>query len=736
MRGLYPFPLAHWRAHWRLLTTSGAGFLMVALLLASTPFYLVTSREASIRFELEQRLLEDLDIHLVVLFRPMERQTYDGVDQLVQAAVNDNLDWMVRSVVQYGNTRELFLILPGAPPQIQPNTPRVTLQFLQGMEEHTEVVDGQWWPLGDTPEPSDIIEVVLGAEAAALLELQVDDQITIIPSPQDTSRRASATIVGLVEPINPRAEYWLGYDRFSLQTLGPMAPPAVSLFVNQQSFLDSLGQALAPETANYWWFLYIRPDRLTTETIPVAAEAIERLQNRVSSAYPRATAFTALDLAFARHHARELLTSAPHRLLLTLSLGVALLYLLITGAILAERQRRTLTLLRSRGATTTHLLLPLALEATGLALLSLAVAPPLASLILTGQLVTPLEALTGGDLPLTLPLGTSYLLVAGGLAFGLLAFLSPAFAFGRLTSIRIRQTMSRPQGSLLVFRLYLDIFLLVVGGTLAWEFSRSEGAVTRSLLGPPTENPLLVGAPLLLLIGAALLFLRLLPLAVRVAGAFLTPITPSWVSLGLWMLGRHPSSPVRLALLLTVATGTVVVATAVAPTLASSIGEASLGEATAPIIPPSPDPVLVISLEAFSQLAILAVTLLTSLGALLAGQAVLQERFVQVGVLQAIGMSQREVARWLVLEHLLVLIAALLVGAWLGYQVSLWTLPLLDVGVSNPFIVQITQIETGWLGVVGFAVVVALALLVPLILSLGAVRRSALEAGLRLGEEV
>jgi hypothetical protein len=736
MRSLYPLIFAHFRSQWRLLVIGGAGFLIAGVLLASAPLYLSTTREGNLRFEMQQRLLENLDIHFVVLFRPMESGTYEEMNRFVRGAIEEKTDWFVRSVIQYGNTEEFFLILPEAELQIEPNTPRVTVQFLQEVETHTRLVDGAWWSLRDTGQNRGPIEVVLGAEAASTLGLKVGDQINIIASAQDLSRKSTMTVVGLAEPIEPRSEYWLGYDRFSLQTSGSMSPPSLSLFVSPEMFLSQLGRELFPASANYWWFIYIRPDLLNSQNIQSATEDVNQLQNEVSSTYPRASAFTALEQVVSRHRARDLLIFGPHRLLLIFSIGVVFVYLLVTGGMLAERQRNVLGLLRSRGVPTTRLVMPLVLEATVMALLAIAVTPPLVMLLVSSQLSIPLEALTGGELTLSFPSATSYLFLIGGLTLGILVFLLPTFNMCRGNDVGLRQSIRGRQTASLVLRWYFDIFLLLVGAVLAWEFSRSDGVVTRSLLGSPGENPLFVVAPFCLLTGGALLFVRILPLVFRVAATLLNTMIPVWISLGLWMLGRHPSNLAPLGLLLTIASGTIVAAASVEPTLVNAIGDVSPNMATSALGGAVPDPVLAISLEALARMVTLAVILLASIGSLFAAQAVIEQRFVQLGVLQAMGMSKQEVTRWLILEHILILICALGVGVFIGYQISGWTFPLLDLGVTNPFILEITRIETNWFRVLAFMAVVSTILLGALSLSLRVINRSSLEAGMRLGEEV
>ncbi|MSQ40757.1 MAG: hypothetical protein EXR55_03680 [Dehalococcoidia bacterium] len=288
--------LAHWRIHWRLLALAGVGFLAAVFLLAITPLFLAAAREGSLRFELEQRLLEDLDIYFWVPYRPLDRPTYERADALVQAKVTEHLDWMTRGVVRYGSTSDFLLFLPGTSGQVDPSTPSVVVQFLVDMEEHAQVGDGRWWGEGAVGGDGGV-EAVMGAAAARGLGLKVGDRVDVMPRPQEPQRMATVTLVGLVAPVNPREEFWLGYDRFGLMFENPDAPPTALLFVHQGAFLDGLGKALAPESANYWWFLYLRKGVVTTENVSQAAEAVRAVETQVGSVLPRSTAFTALDLA-------------------------------------------------------------------------------------------------------------------------------------------------------------------------------------------------------------------------------------------------------------------------------------------------------------------------------------------------------------------------------------------------------------------------------------------------------
>jgi len=196
------------------------------------------------------------------------------------------------------------------------------------------------------------------------------------------------------------------------------------------------------------------------------------------------------------------------------------------------------------------------------------------------------------------------------------------------------------------------------------------------------------------------------------------------------MLGRHPTTPVRLTVLVATASASSVLACAILPTVTGSVGSYDPVPAGA-----SSDPLLAMALQLLVYLTVPSLAIITALGSILIGQAVLQERLVQIGILKALGMSYQELTRWFVAEHLILLIIALGIGVWLGHQLTLQVLPILDVGVKNPYIPQITQVQTTWPVIWGFGLLITFTMLSTLAVNLKSLRRSTQALGLRLGEE-
>jgi putative ABC transport system permease protein len=101
----------------------------------------------------------------------------------------------------------------------------------------------------------------------------------------------------------------------------------------------------------------------------------------------------------------------------------------------------------------------------------------------------------------------------------------------------------------------------------------------------------------------------------------------------------------------------------------------------------------------------LATGLMPGIGFVLYSYASLRRRFIQLGILQAIGLSVKQLIGYLVLEQVLLMSIAILSGAAIGLLSSYMFVPFLQVGASRvapvpPFEVLIGWAESGLLSVV------------------------------------
>jgi len=100
------------------------------------------------------------------------------------------------------------------------------------------------------------------------------------------------------------------------------------------------------------------------------------------------------------------------------------------------------------------------------------------------------------------------------------------------------------------------------------------------------------------------------------------------------------------------------------------------------------------------------------IGFVLYSYASLRRRFIQLGILQAIGLSVRQLIGYLVSEQILLMGTAILTGATIGLLTSYLFVPFLQVGAAPgapipPFEVLIGWTESLWLSL-GFSIVLFL----------------------------
>ncbi len=111
----------------------------------------------------------------------------------------------------------------------------------------------------------------------------------------------------------------------------------------------------------------------------------------------------------------------------------------------------------------------------------------------------------------------------------------------------------------------------------------------------------------------------------------------------------------------------------------------------------------------------LATGLMPGIGFVLYSYASLRRRFVQLGILQAIGLSIRQLVGYLASEQFLLMGLSIIMGAVIGLVTSHFFVPFIQVNVSGaapvpPFNVLIGWAESGWLSL-AFALVLVVTML-------------------------
>jgi predicted lysophospholipase L1 biosynthesis ABC-type transport system permease subunit len=466
----------------------------------------------------------------------------------------------------YGISQRLPDDLPGVEPG--PHGVYAVVSFLPELAEHVELVAGDWpRPVG-VDEPA---QAVLPADVAATLELSVGDQVPIMDEIVDEARPVE--VVGLWQPLNPDDAYWL-------LAAGPISQGGWGPFVVHRDEFTTRYQRLA----TLEWVAVADPAALARAGMPEVAAGTRALHGELERR--RDDDRVALD---ATSRIRTALDQLSDRLVTAtvvnrsgLVLPAALLAviagygLLLLARLLAAHRQGENALLRARGGSRRQLIRFTSAEAL-LVVVPAAVLGPVAGT----WLVRVADERAGSR-----SLGLSTDLAGYGwsgppMAWGIaavaalgcaLALAIPAAGRGR-TWVAEQQERSRPSKAAMVQRAGLDIALVALA-VLSWFQLRQYGqAVGPRDVGGFGVDPLLVAAPVVAVLAATAVALRVLPLATRLGVRLASRRNAFPGLLGMWQADRRPHAGPVLLLVLAVATAVL------APTVAATWQESQRDQA-------------------------------------------------------------------------------------------------------------------------------------------------------------
>ena len=173
---------------------------------------------------------------------------------------------------------------------------------------------------------------------------------------------------------------------------------------------------------------------------------------------------------------------------------------------------------------------------------------------------------SGGELLDTRITGEAWLLAVGGAIAAWLAFAAPAWLEAR-RRVDLRER-GRPQRQSLIQRAWLDVALLILAAVLFLQFrSQATGGALAAFEGGGI-NPVLMLSPGLLLLGAALVLIRIAPrLLNQLARALGRTRTPTWCLLALQTAARRPAAAMSMIALVAFITAVGLVSATYAATI-------------------------------------------------------------------------------------------------------------------------------------------------------------------------
>ena len=563
-------------SHWRLLSSVVLGVLLASAIMSGTVIYFDALRELALKRTLAKHTTTDLDILIKGERGPISYEEYEKVAGAAKREIDARVAWMLRDRIPAHKTPTFFLATPGTEDLAGADNARSYFAYLARLQEHTTLLPGSREPqarhLNAEDDPLEL-EAIVPLEAAELFDIDVGDRLVAVPPWTDAIPYVTVVISGIFQRNDPTDEIWY-LERSILHAATGPSFRTVPFYIPERSFMEVLGPAFRKMDGTYAWLLEVDPGRLNARNAAAALANIEVMNSNLAATLSSFRQTTALDNAIKEYDRRLFFSKLPMFVVLILIAVVILYYVATLSSLVVEERRGEVALLRSRGATSTQILMVFVLEGLTIAVLAIFVGPLLAASTIGILGLTPaFSDLTGGSALTVTVSGGSYLMSALGGALSFAALIIPAIQASRIGVTRHRLQAARPSTLPAFHRYYLDILLLLLAIFLFYQLTEQGSVVATRLFGGVVVDQLLLGLPSLMLVASALVLLRLFPLVMSLVSRMSSSWMPAGLVMGLWQMARNPTHYARLALLLILTAGLGIFASSFGATLERSFEE-------------------------------------------------------------------------------------------------------------------------------------------------------------------
>jgi hypothetical protein len=488
----------------------------------------------------------------VLVRLPASAADADSLDAAVRPVLANSFDQAGADVVTTVRSASL-LPAAGGQPGLLTGVPvgqqLVVLGAYEAIDQHATLIEGRWPTAGQAP-----MEAAISEQAAAALGLQLGARLQLAdaatPNADQSVITADVQIVGIWS-VNQRSDpYWLG-DQLDLdgQTSGTTSTRGPVMVARA----DLLATATAAGVDLRWRALP-HVERLSVGRIDVLRADLAGIPAALAAALPAGqppTVNTGLADVLGTID-RSVAVSRGGVVLVILQFVLLAGYaVLLAGALLVERRRAEVAILRARGARVSQVGLLALGESLAIAVPATVLAP-LVALGLIGIIgsqgaVGDAGIIAAPSLSLTVLLVTALAGLACVLVLSLPALVSD------VDLAHVRAAIGRPFGRTLAQRLGLDLVLLVVTGIGLYQLQSYGSPLTQDASGNLTVDPVLVAAPAASLAAGALLVIRLVPRLGEIADRLFGRQRGLTLPLAASQVARRPLRYTRTALLIVLA---------------------------------------------------------------------------------------------------------------------------------------------------------------------------------------
>ncbi len=589
LRFAYVMAISRVASGWRLQAVLFSGILLAVALMASGVIFSEMLSNAALRDALSRSEPQDVNFKIRSFSSQDDPTDVEGRsaafrtrDEFIRQNVQEPFQQYLKSHSRYIKSATFFF--QGRPHlEVDRDTrPRGSVGHLTGLEGRVRVLDGQW-PTGPVSrgEPVPVAVDKLGAQ---LLGLGVGEVMGIFPaSLYKDSPPTEVRIAAVFEAQDPSDEFWHGLsaamsrkdDRWTL----------IPLFPSEEALMGGVLGSYPSIYVDTTWFFHPDPGKIPAGEIVEIQRLLSHFERVVSIGLENSGYSIRLDNLLSDFETQLLLARLPMLLLLLLVMAILTYYLALIASLIVRSRSAEISLLKSRGATASQVAILGFGEGLVVATPAVVAGPyvALGVIKLLGFVFFRLSGASGETVSVTVGISPSAILLGlvGG-ALAVLVFTAATLLASRRDGAEARQASSRPPTSNFFQRYYLDVALLALIGLLWWQL-QSRGAFLVQSLGSSQlsiDYSLLLG-PVLGLVAAGLIVLRVFPWSTALLARIAEPAAPPWLLHVLRNLSRDPLTPAMLIVLIMLATALGVMGSSFSATLERGQREQALYEAGA-----------------------------------------------------------------------------------------------------------------------------------------------------------
>jgi hypothetical protein len=562
-----------------LLATVALGIVLSSALMSTVILYTDAVRDLGLEHALENEQQDALDLRIASSGHPVRREEYTARRDRTEDLLEGYLGGQLSTIQWAGRSDTLYLAPAGTAPDTSEDRPRSHYQFVTGMEDHIETVEGA--PFGSRPSDPSVIEAWVAQSTAERFGIEVGDQFDQYPFWRTDDSFVTMRVVGIVEREDSSNAFWRGRsDWFDEDTT---RWPTYIFLLPESDFVGEVGGVVPDIDGAFETFGIVDKGAINSGNAAQVQGGADAVSLLAREQIERTTVQSTLSQVIADFRESSFFTRVPLFALMIQVIGIVVYYLIMVATMVVERQSGEIALLRGRGATSGQIMGLFGLEAALLCLVFGALGPLVAavSISLLG-LTPPFEELSGNSLLEVRMTWPAWLMGLLGALIAFAAMLIPAYRATKMSIVEHQRSVARPPKQPLFLRYYLDLVLIAVGALAFYQLRRQDSLVSERLFGGLSADPLLLISPTLFMLMVALAFLRLFPVALRVASWATRALPGPTLALGLWRMTRAPLHYSRLILLLLLATAVGMFAASFRATLDRSYDDRAAFEAGAP----------------------------------------------------------------------------------------------------------------------------------------------------------